>query len=98
MSKETQIVIRTLPQILIAAACLAGLPAAAQTLTVTITDVHSSTGKILASLCDDPAAQFPGGCMTAMAMADANIARRGNASGGGCVCWRRVDADVALRC
>jgi len=70
MSKETQIVIRALPRILIAAACLAGLPAAAQTLTVTITDVHSSTGKILASLCDDPAAQFPGGCMTAMAMAD----------------------------
>jgi len=63
--------IRALPAILIAAGVLAGLPAAAQTLTVTITDVHSSTGKILASLCDDSTAQFPGGCMTAMSMADA---------------------------
>lgn len=62
---------RFLPPILLAASYISPLPAAAQSLTVTLTDVHSSTGKILASLCDNPAAPFPGGCNTATAMADA---------------------------
>jgi uncharacterized protein len=53
---------------LLAAASLVGLPAAAQTLTVNITNVNSNEGRVLASICNDPAAQFPGGCMTASAM------------------------------
>jgi uncharacterized protein (DUF2141 family) len=47
------------------------LPATAQTVTVDVTGVHSSTGSLLAGLCDNPAAQFPGGCMTYSAMASA---------------------------
>lgn len=49
------------------------LPAHAQTATVTLTieDVPSNDGSILANLCGDPSAAFPGPCMTHSAMADA---------------------------
>lgn len=48
------------------------LPATAQqTVTIDVTGVHSSTGSLLAGLCDDADAQFPGGCMTYSAMAAA---------------------------
>lgn len=42
-------------------------PALAQdagTVTVTVNGVHSSKGNVAANLCDDPKAQFPGGCAT----------------------------------
>jgi dienelactone hydrolase/uncharacterized protein (DUF2141 family) len=42
--------------------------------TVNVTGVHSSAGNILANLCDDPKAQFPGGCATYQTMA---IAQQG---------------------
>jgi dienelactone hydrolase/uncharacterized protein (DUF2141 family) len=48
------------------------LPAAAQetgTVIVSVTGVHSSSGNVLANLCGDPSAQFPGGCATYQAMA-----------------------------
>ncbi len=47
------------------------LPATAQTVTIDVTGVHSSTGSLFAGLCDNPAAQFPGGCMTYSSMASA---------------------------
>ncbi len=49
------------------AAALLALPAVAQqsgALTVTVNGVHSDKGSIAANLCDDPKAQFPGGCAT----------------------------------
>lgn len=52
-------------------AAFAGLPATAQTLTVTISNVRSSEGYILASLCSDPEGQFPGSCESAQAMSPA---------------------------
>jgi|JI9StandDraft_2_1071091.scaffolds.fasta_scaffold02609_7 dienelactone hydrolase/uncharacterized protein (DUF2141 family) len=57
---------------LLAAASLVGLPAAAQTLTVNITNVNSNEGRVMASICGDPTAQFPGGCNTASAMVPAS--------------------------
>ncbi len=62
--------------IAIACAVLAGaatLPAFAQTSTVTLTinDIPASKGSVLATLCDDPKAPFPGACMTHSGMADA---------------------------
>lgn len=53
------------------AAALVGLPAAAQTLTVNITDVNSSEGHVFATICDDPAGPFPGVCNTGVAMTNA---------------------------
>jgi dienelactone hydrolase/uncharacterized protein (DUF2141 family) len=41
------------------------------TVKVTVTGVHSNKGVILATLCDDPKAQFPGGCMAYSAMMNA---------------------------
>ena len=57
---------------LLAAASLVRLPAAAQTLTVNITNVNSNEGRVMASICGDPTAQFPGGCNTASAMVPAS--------------------------
>lgn len=57
---------------ILAATALTGLPAAAQTLTVSISNVNSNEGRILASICGDPTAQFPGGCNTASAMVPAS--------------------------
>ena len=62
--------------IAIACAVLAGaatLPAFAQTSTVTLTinDIPASKGSVLATLCGDPKAPFPGACMTHSGMADA---------------------------
>jgi len=57
------------PILLVAA--LAGVPAAAQTVTINVTDVNSAKGRVIASLCDDPAAAFPGFCSAGYAMADA---------------------------
>lgn len=42
------------------------------TLTVKVTNVHSSEGNILANLCDDPKASFPGACMTHRGMVKAS--------------------------
>lgn len=56
---------------LLAAVALSGLPAAAQTLTVNITNVNSSEGHVFATICDDPAGQFPGVCNTGVAMTNA---------------------------
>jgi dienelactone hydrolase/uncharacterized protein (DUF2141 family) len=51
------------------------LPASAQTptatVTVTVKGVHSSEGNILATLCDDPARQFPASCMSNRTLAKA---------------------------
>jgi uncharacterized protein len=49
------------------------LPAFAQTATVTLTvdDVPTSEGGVLATLCGDPKAPFPGACMTHSGMAKA---------------------------
>jgi len=60
----------------IACALLAGaatLPAFAQTATVTLTvnDVPTSKGGVLATLCGDPKAPFPGACMTHSGMTKA---------------------------
>jgi dienelactone hydrolase/uncharacterized protein (DUF2141 family) len=62
--------------IAIACAVLAGastLPAFAQTakVTLTVNDIPSSKGSVLATLCGDPTAAFPGACMTHAGMADA---------------------------
>lgn len=62
--------------IAIASAFLAGaatLPAFAQTATVTLTinDIPASKGTVLATLCGEPKAPFPGACMTHSGMADA---------------------------
>ena len=56
---------------LLAAVALSGLPAAAQTLTVNITNVNSSEGHVFATICDDPAGPFPGVCNTGVAMTNA---------------------------
>lgn len=47
----------------------AALPAAAQTVTVTIDNVRSGMGNVLGNLCDDSHTQFPRGCMSHGAMA-----------------------------
>ena len=54
-------------------AAFAGLatPALADTLTLTLDNVPSNQGQVSASLCGDPAGQFPGGCHTYVAMAPA---------------------------
>lgn len=55
-------------------ASAATLPAFAQNATVTLTvnDVPTSEGSVLATLCGDPKAPFPGACMTHSGMANAN--------------------------
>ena len=62
---------RWITPFLLAAAALAGLPAFAQTLTINVTEVNSSNGRVMASLCGDPKGSFPGMCNTAAAMTDA---------------------------
>lgn len=62
---------RWIAPILLAAAALTGLPASAQTVTINVTDVNSSNGRVMATLCGDPDGSFPGMCNTAAAMADA---------------------------
>ncbi len=50
-------------------------PAFAQgagTVTVTVNGVHSSKGNVAANLCNDPTAQFPGGCSTYRTLSPAN--------------------------
>lgn len=47
------------------------MPAAAQTVTVTIKGVRSADGNVLANLCGDPAGPFPGKCLTYLSMAKA---------------------------
>lgn len=56
---------------LLAAVALFAMPAAAQTLTVNITNVNSSEGHVFATICDDPAGPFPGVCNTGVAMTNA---------------------------
>lgn len=62
---------RWIAPVLLIAAALGGLTATAQTVTVKVTDVHSSEGRVMATLCGDPEAAFPGMCNSASAMADA---------------------------
>ena len=45
--------------------------AQAVTVSLTLKGVHSSQGNVMASLCDDPKAQFPGGCGPYRALAKA---------------------------
>jgi dienelactone hydrolase/uncharacterized protein (DUF2141 family) len=50
----------------------AGPPALAQAkLTITVDEVHSAQGNVMASLCSDPKGQFPGYCPPYMAVAPA---------------------------
>ncbi len=58
---------RWITPILLAAAALSGLPASAQTVTVNVTEVNSSNGRVMATLCGDPDGSFPGMCNTAAA-------------------------------
>jgi dienelactone hydrolase/uncharacterized protein (DUF2141 family) len=62
---------RWIAPVLLAAAALAGLPASAQTVTINVSEVNSSNGRVMASLCGDPDGSFPGMCNTAAAMTDA---------------------------
>lgn len=52
-------------------ALAAALPAAAQTVTLTVKGVQGDKGNILASLCGEPTAKFPGPCLTHVAMGKA---------------------------
>ena len=54
-------------------ALLAGTPAGAQSLTLTVTEVRSTAGRVVAALCGDSTVPFPGLCMTASAMTDAQL-------------------------
>jgi uncharacterized protein (DUF2141 family) len=58
-------------------AIVTNLPATAQTSTVTLTvnGVKTEKGSILANLCGDENAPFPGPCMTHSAMAEAKEAQ-----------------------
>lgn len=57
--------------LILAIALAAALPATAQTVTVNINGVKNGQGSVLATLCGDSTAQFPGMCMTHNAMSPA---------------------------